>query len=206
MHYAELVFKGILIGIGVSAPIGPIGILCINRSIKKGTLSGIYTGLGATIPNVIYSILALYGLTEFLKPFVEKHFWVPVISGIYILWLGFQTIMKESDFTIQQAKENLRKDFFSTFLIMISNPATILSFILLITAVGISTDTSLGSHLLLTVGVFAGAMSWWIGLSFFSTKIGYTFFLDKTKLLNKISGTTIFLFGIFLIIKSIKLI
>ncbi|MFA8341968.1 MAG: LysE family translocator [Rhodothermaceae bacterium] len=206
MDYSEIVFKGILTGLGVSAPIGPIGILCISRSINKGFLSGFFTGLGAVVPNIIYTFLAVAGIAKFLIPLIEKYPAVIVISGVYIIYLGVKTGKK----TIERKSEKIKsagyaEDFLSTFLIMITNPATIISYLIVISGVGFSSleNSAFTDVIFVTVSVVTGAIIWWLFLSIVSVKFGSAIFKNKIKMMNQISGSVIILFGILLIVKSI---
>lgn len=206
MEFSELVLKGILVGIGVSAPVGPIGILCISRSISKGFLSGICTGVGAVVPNMIYTLLAVSGVTKILIPLIEKHPEVTFLSGIYVVYLGITAFKKQiTGMRTDISTRGYFKDFVSPFLIMITNPATIISYVIVVSGIGFATaeEFSWKDVFLASGSIMTGASLWWIFLSGISSKFGIKIFKEKISNLNKITGSIIIVFGIMLMIKSL---
>lgn len=207
MSILELVTKGFLVGISVSAPIGPIGILCINRSIRSGLSAGLATGLGAVVPNILYTLLAALGFVQFIKPLLAENPWLIAFSGVYVCYLGIKSITCKND--INKHKDSDRSDikyaFLSTFLIMVSNPATLIGYTIIFSAIGLGDiqGNSVYYIAVITTGIVCGAFGWWIFLSGISVKLGRKIFKNKITKLNRISGIVIIVFGTILIIKSL---
>lgn len=207
MSIGELIIKGILVGFGVSAPIGPIGILCINRSINKGIIAGLATGLGAVVPNLFYTMLALAGVVAVISPYLESNHWLLVFSGLYICYLGLKAYQSKTDQSSvpEDIASGNFKAFTSVVILMITNPATLIGYTIIFTAIGLGNieEVSTNTLLIVTGSIFLGAMLWWVFLSFISASLGKKIFKNKIELLNKISGSTIIGFGILIIIKTI---
>lgn len=197
--------KGMMIGFAIAAPVGPIGVLCIRRTLVNGPVSGLATGMGAAVADAAYGAIAAFGLTV-VAAFLQKFsFPMQLLGGVFLIYLGFRTFRqraKASDLVSTGEKDphNLReilKDFSSTVFLTMTNPATILSFVAIFAGLGLvseeHTDYTLAS--LMVLGVFLGSLLWWCILSF-----GVGFFrhkLDRKGLraINMISGMIIGGFG-----------
>ena len=123
-------FEGIIIGFSIAAPVGPIGILCIRRSLDKGILSGLLTGMGAASADAIYGSIAGFGLTLVSNFLVNNRLWLQIIGIIFLAYLGIKTLIERP---ASETKENLKSknllvDYFSAFVLTITNPMTIIFF------------------------------------------------------------------------------
>ena len=190
--------KGIILGVTIAAPVGPIGILCIRRTLQFGRFSGLFSGLGAAAADVIYAIIAAFGLTFISNFLVAGQFWLRLIGGIFLLYLGWKTFFaKVSNKTKEISHTTLLNDFVSTFFLTITNPMTILSFLAVFAGLGLSSIR--GSYLessALVVGVFLGSAAWWLilseGVTLFRKKVS-----DKVmRWINRMAGMIISAFGI----------
>jgi threonine/homoserine/homoserine lactone efflux protein len=199
--------KGIIIGFSIAAPVGPIGVLCIRRSISKGRLSGLITGLGAASADAVYGVIAAFGLTFISSFLIDRQIWLNVIGMIFLGYLGIKTYFKEPR-TIEHTQVNrssLVKDYLSTFFLTITNPMTILSFAAVFAGLGVGQTG--GDYIAATAivsGVFIGSAVWWIilsnGIGMFRKKI-------QSGLLvwiNRISGAVIIGFAIVILITLIQ--
>ncbi|MCH8013408.1 MAG: LysE family transporter [Candidatus Dadabacteria bacterium] len=159
-----LFFKGFLVGIIISAPIGPVGALCIQRTMSYGRLSGILSGIGAAVGDSIFAVIAVFGLT-FISGFLdEKEAWFRIAGGIILLYFGLRVYLsKPQDYSNQNNEVNHFGIFGSALLLTISNPLVILSIIAVFAVLGIVNPTSsYPSTALLILGVFSGAVFLWI--------------------------------------------
>ncbi len=190
--------KGIILGFSIAAPVGPIGILCIRRTLQFGRFSGLFSGLGAAAADVIYAIIAAFGLTYISNLLIAGQFWFRLIGGGFLLYLGWKIFFaKVSDKTKAISHTNLVNDFVSTFFLTITNPMTILSFLAVFAGLGLSSIQ--GSYLeaaALVIGVFLGSAAWWLLLS-----EGVTLFRKKVsdnvmRWINRMAGIIIGVFGI----------
>ncbi|MFB3147442.1 MAG: LysE family translocator [Thermodesulfobacteriota bacterium] len=160
----SLFFKGFLVGIIISAPIGPVGALCIQRTMSNGRLSGILSGIGAAVGDSIFAVIAVFGLT-FISGFLnEKEAWFRIAGGIILLYFGLRVYLsKPQDYSNQDNEVNHFGIFGSALLLTISNPLVILSIIAVFAVLGIVNPTSsYPSTALLILGVFSGAVFLWI--------------------------------------------
>ena len=190
--------KGIILGFSIAAPVGPIGILCIRRTLQFGRFSGLCSGLGDAAADVIYAVVAAFGLTFISNMLMAGQFWLRLIGGLFLLYLGWKTFFaKVNDRTKEVAHTSLAGDFTSTFFLTITNPMTILSFLAVFAGLGLS---SMNSTYLeassLVFGVFLGSAAWWLILS-----EGVTLFRKKVsekvmKWINHFAGALIIGFGI----------
>jgi len=191
--------RAFLIGISIAAPVGPIGVLCIRRTLSSGKLAGFLSGLGAATADMVYGAIAAFGLTVITNLLVENAFWLKLVGGLFLLYLGIKTFTEKPAEKAAQAKQgNYFSMYLSTFFLTITNPITILSFAAIFA--GTMIGQNIGSPLVMVAGVFAGSASWWLALSF-----GVGLMRDKLNQahmmwINRISGTIIILFGIFALV------
>jgi threonine/homoserine/homoserine lactone efflux protein len=178
--------------------VGPIGVLCIRRTLAEGQLYGLVSGLGAATADALYGCVAAFGLT-FISSFLIGHkLWLSLIGGLFLLYLGIKTLLsKPAEDAAKSEGKGLFGAYASTFLLTVTNPMTILSFVAIFAALGLgSTTGSYASALILVLGVFCGSATWWLllsgGVGLFRNK-----FNAKGLLwVNRISGAIITLFGV----------
>ncbi len=197
----EIIFflKGILLGFSIAAPVGPIGILCIRRTLQYGRLSGLFSGLGAALADTFYGLIAAFSLTLVSDFLEEKRFYFHILGGCFLILLGVKTFFATSkDVTDGKIPHrSLISDFISTFFLTLSNPLTIFSFIAVFAGLGLVDITQkMSDAILVVIGIFLGACMWWMilseGISFFRKKMG-----RKTMLwINRIAGIIIITFGL----------
>lgn len=193
----KLFIKGALIGFSIAAPVGPIGILCIRRTIQYGRLSGLFTGIGAAAADAFYGAVAAFGLTVLSNAIVKGEFWFRFIGGFFLLYLGGRTFLAPSGQEKEKVShKTLLSDFFSTFFLTLTNPMTIFSFLAIFAALGFTSIE--GNYILggwLVFGVFVGSIFWWLilseGIAFFRKHVS-----NHTMCwINRIAGSIIILFG-----------
>ncbi len=191
-------FKGIVLGLCVSAPVGPVGVILIRRTLHYGRLSGFFTGLGAAIADTLFGIVSAFGLT-LISDFIDaSRFWLLILGGFFLCFLGGKTFFsKPAEIKKTVSHKTLLGDFVSTFLLTIVNPLMILVFFAVFAGLGLSEHQHDGVPLVL--GVFLGSILWWIVLS-------QTIALLRRKMnqitmtwINRIAGLIIFGFGLFAI-------
>jgi len=198
-----LLVKGIVLGFSIAAPVGAIGLLCINRTLKQGWLTGFICGLGAATADSFYGCVAAFGLSYVVNFFVAQQLWLRLVGGIFLGYLGVKFIINQP--RVVQTDEvvitnnNLIGAYLSTFLLTLTNPLTILSFSAIFASFGaVRSDNSL----LLVFGVFLGSAFWWLLLSsavaWFRTQITPS----KLRWLNYISGAIMIAFGLVALLKN----
>ena len=203
----EYLYKGLILGFSVAAPVGPIGILCINRTLHGNFASGFVSGLGAATADLIYGLIAGFGLTAISSFLINQKFWIQLFGLIFLFYIGTKTLMKkESELKISsEGDRGLLKDYLSTLLITTTNPITILFFIAVFAGLGLSQSIiDLSSVLQLVVGVFLGSLIWWFILSGLTHKLKTRINKSILRKIDLLSGVTIWIFGITILIEMIK--
>ncbi|HYB11363.1 MAG TPA: LysE family transporter [Alphaproteobacteria bacterium] len=158
-----LFIKGIAVGFAIAAPVGPVGILCMQRSLTKGFLYGLFSGTGAAMADAIFGAVAAFGVSFVSEFLTREQFWFQVGGASLLLVMGIHTIFAEWRPPGERAGANdLAHDLVTTFFLTITNPITIFSLTAVFVAVGITsgTETLLGGGLV-TGGVFVGSALWW---------------------------------------------
>lgn len=162
-----LLVRGLIIGFSIAAPVGPIGILCIRRTLAEGRMAGLVSGLGAATADAVYGCIAGFGLTFLSSLLISQTLLLRLGGGIFLCYLGIQTFLaKPADKAATASGSGLPGAYLSTFALTITNPMTILAFAAIFAGLGLAgTDGSYGAAVLLVAGVFAGSALWWLLLS-----------------------------------------
>jgi threonine/homoserine/homoserine lactone efflux protein len=160
-------FKGLVIGFSIAAPVGPISVLCIRRTLAKGRLSGIVSGLGAATADAVYGCVAVLGLTFISNGLINQHVWLRLIGGLFLCYLGIKTFLaKPAKRTVLAGGNGLAGAYASTFFLTLTNPMTILFFAAVIAGLGLAgSGGGFMSAGAVVLGVFIGSSLWWFILS-----------------------------------------
>jgi threonine/homoserine/homoserine lactone efflux protein len=194
--------KGLLIGFSIAAPVRPIGVLCIRRTLADGRNSGLVSGLGAATADAVYGSIAGFGLTLISGFLLDQQTWIRLAGGAFLCYLGIKTFFaKPSDRAAVAQGRGLLSDYISTFFLTLTNPMTILSFAAIFAGLGLgaaagdyaSASASAG---VLIVGVFSGSAAWWFLLSGGVSILRRQFGQSTMRWVNRISGLIILSFGI----------
>ncbi len=190
--------KGIAIGFSIAAPVGPIGILCIRRTLSNGRASGLFSGLGAATADAIYGSIAGFGLTFISNFLVSQATWLRFAGGVFLIYLGARTFLsKTSEQQVTAKKMGLLGDYLSTFVLTLTNPLTIISFAAVFAGLGLgSAAADYGSAAFLVLGVFLGSAFWWFLLSGGVALFRARFSLGGLRWVNRFSGLIIAAFGL----------
>ncbi len=190
-----LFLRGLIIGLSIAAPVGPIGVLCIRRTLAEGRAVGFASGLGAATADGLYGAVAALGLTAISNLLVSQQDWLRLVGGLFMLYLGLRTLLAQPAEEAAPARgHGLLGAYTSTLLLTLTNPLTILAFVAILAGLGVIEND--GSALLLVAGVFAGSALWWLALS---TVVGLLRRrIDRRALrwINWVSGTVIVVYGV----------
>jgi threonine/homoserine/homoserine lactone efflux protein len=198
----HLFLRGLVIGFSIAAPVGPIGVLCIRRTLADGRVYGLASGLGAASADGFYGLIAALGLTlvaDFLR---QQQMWLGLIGGGYLLYLGVKTFRAMPAETAADAggrgapQRSLIGAYASTLFLTLTNPLTIFAFAAIFAGVGAAVGAGSGGALLVVAGVFAGSCAWWLILvtftGLFRTRLGPI----GLRWINRLSGIVIAGFGV----------
>lgn len=191
--------RGLLIGFSIAAPVGPIGVLCIRRTLADGRVAGLVSGLGAAAADALYGCVAGFGLTLISNFFVSQRFWLQLAGGLFLCWLGLRTLRAApaGEAARTGRAEGLVGAFVSTFVLTLTNPMTILSFAAVFAALGLaSTSGDYGAAAVLVFGVFVGSALWWLLLSGGVSLLRSRFDARGLQWVNRVSGIVIVGFGV----------
>jgi threonine/homoserine/homoserine lactone efflux protein len=195
-------WKGLLLGFSIAAPLGPIGLMCIKRTLQGGRLSGIFSGLGAASADALYGSLAAFGLAALFQKISWVQTWTQILGSAFIIYLGVKFVLEKSGANTDSEVNTAGKGriYLTTFLLTMSNPITIFAFLGMFAGAGVTTTSS---AILVVTGIFSGSMLWWIVLAIATHWLGKR--LNSTVLLwvNRGAGIALVGFGLYSIITAI---
>ena len=194
--------KGLLVGIVIAVPVGPVGILCIRRTILDGRLAGLFSGLGAATADSVFGIIAGFGLTVISDSLFYYQDFLRIGAAAFLLYVGIASLMSDPDAKRRSDNdpEGLFGDFASTFVLTITNPVTILSFIAIFGAIGFTgEEATLGHAAILVAGVRCGSFMWWLGLIAATGVLRLTFKRRHLVWINRGSGGILVFAGVLLL-------
>jgi threonine/homoserine/homoserine lactone efflux protein len=190
--------KGLLLGFSIAAPVGPIGLLCIQRTIAFGRRSGLVTGLGAATADGLYGAVAAFGLTAISGFLVGQQIWLSLIGGLFLIYLGARTFLsKSAEKAASSVHTNLFRDYASTVFLTITNPMTILSFAAVFAGLGLASTGGYASAAWMVAGVVCGSALWWLALSGGVSLLGPKLNRGSLRIVSRVSGAVLVGIGIF---------
>lgn len=193
----SLLLRGVLIGLAIAAPVGPIGVLCIRRTLSDGRLSGLVTGLGAASADAVYGAIAALGLGAVLRLLTGISFWTQLLGGLFLVYLGLRTLRERpAERAANVSGRGLLGAYTSTFFLTLTNPATILSFLAIFAGLGLGAGATGWDALLLVLGVFLGSAAWWLLLSGGVSLLRSRITPDTLRVVNIVAGLIILGFGL----------
>lgn len=192
-----LFIRGLIIGFSIAAPVGPIGILCIRRTLSEGRASGFLSGLGAATADALYGCIAGFGLTMISTFLVDQRFWIQLVGGVFLLALGVKTLRSvPAERAAAASGVGLAASYVSTLFLTLTNPMTILSFAGIFAALGVAdTGGDLSAAARLVLGVFIGSASWWLILSGGVGLLREKLSAGVLSWTNRLSGVILLVFG-----------
>ncbi len=194
----QLFLYGVGLGFAVAIPVGPIGLLCIQRALSEGRTSGYAAGLGAASADGIYGFVAGLGLTLISNFFFSQRLWLGLIGGLFLCLYGVMTFRQQPRMeAIPVRFIGLVGSFLSTLLLTLANPLNILLFTGVFAVVGVAAEVNgLGADMALALGIFVGSGLWWLSLTTFVGLFRNRFTEATLLWANRISGSLIFIAGV----------
>jgi len=214
MGFTELFIKGVVIGLVIAAPVGPIGFLCISRTLEYGTVIGLATALGAASADAVYGAVAAFGLMQVAEMLSDHDVALRVVGGLVLCLIGLRSLVlaerRQQEFAAREAKadgslvtgpqsrRSVPGNYGSSLLLTLANPATILGFLAFFAAVGWARDLETHSAAtIMVVGVFLGSAVWWLGLAVATAVLSSHMGTDQRVWVQRLSGAVIIGFGLF---------
>jgi threonine/homoserine/homoserine lactone efflux protein len=189
--------KGIAIGFAMAVPLGPIGIICIRKTLTEGRLHGLVIGLGAATADMLYGCIAAFGLTIISETLNSQKIWIRLVGGALLFFLGIKTFRAHpADPKIPIKSKGIFRSYLTTVFLTLTNPMTIFAFIAIFAALGLGNGLSYFSAAALVVGVFFGSSLWFLLLSSGVTLFRNKLDLEGLKWVNKIAGILIIISGV----------
>lgn len=193
---------GMLVGIIIAVPAGPVGVLCIRRTIFHGRRAGFMSGLGAATADAVFGIVAGFGLTVVSDWLLDYQVWLQLAGAAFLLYLGISAFAADAlaGTQTQRDPEGLFADYVSTFVLTITNPITILAFLAIFAGVGLTgAEATLGRAAILVLGVWLGSLLWWAALAFAAGMLRLSFRRNHLVWINRGSGGILVVCGVALL-------
>jgi len=194
----QLLLRGLIIGLSIAAPVGPIGVLCVRRTLVDGRVAGFVSGLGAATADAIYGCVAGFGLAAVSGLLVNQLTWMRLVGGLFLCFLGGRAFLaKPADQAQAAHSRTLVSAYGTTFFLTLTNPMTILSFAAVFAGLGIAeTARDYGAATVLVLGVFMGSVLWWFLLSGLASLMRERFDTRAMRWVNRGSGVVVSAFGV----------
>jgi threonine/homoserine/homoserine lactone efflux protein len=191
--------KGVLVGIIIALPAGPVGVLCIRRTIFHGSLAGLVSGLGAASADAVFGIIAGFGLTVVSDVLLGYQDWLRLIGAVFLLYIGVSAFAADpvAQTRTQRDPEGLFADYASAFALTLTNPLTILAFVAIFAGIGFAgSEATLTRAAILVLGVWLGSLLWWFGLAFAAGLVRGSFGRQHLVWINRGSGGILVICGV----------
>jgi threonine/homoserine/homoserine lactone efflux protein len=203
MKALELILRGLAAGFIIAAPVGPVNVLCISRTISRGWKSGLLSGLGAAAADTFYGCIAGFSITFVIQFLVKEEFWIRLIGAILLVSIGVSYYFKDPQpLKLEERASNGESDFVSTFLLTLTNPTTVMSFMAVLAALGMGERRPIWLSLLLVAGIFCGSTMWWLILVGVVNRARDRFTDRAMFWINRIAGLAIGGFGVLAFVLS----
>ena len=201
INIVDLVFKGMLIGMVASAPMGPVGILCVQRTLHKGRWFGFVTGIGAAISDIIYAGITGFGMA-FVMDFVnndQNKFYLQIIGSVLLLGFGLYTYRSDPTKNMRQSGMQRGTFWYNTwtaFLVTFSNPLIIFLFMALFAQFAFVIPDHPFEMFVGFASIVGGALLWWYGLSWLVDKVRTIFDAQGIRIINRVIGAVVTIFSV----------
>ncbi|MCY1502129.1 homoserine/Threonine efflux protein [compost metagenome] len=195
-----LFLKALVIGLSIAAPVGPIGLLCIQRTLAHGRTIGFLSGLGAALADACYGAIGAFGVSAVVSTMVAARVPLALGGAAFLAWMGVQLLRAPATTQARAAEDAATpvKALLSVFVLTLANPMTILSFVAVFASLGSGhVGSGGGAALTMVMGVFLGSALWWLGLSSIVSMVRHKLGARVLQGINKLSGALLLGFAVF---------
>lgn len=200
--------QAMVVGFVIAAPVGPIGILCIKRTLMTGFWAGIVTGLGSALAGATYGTLVVFGLTAITSFITSEIFWIKLFGGVLLMILGARELWSLQRHTLSFANTDhttLMRSLSTAFVVALSNPMTLIGYFSMVPALAANFCCTPAQGVVLVGGIFTGSLSWWLLLSSIVTITRRRLPQKFLNMINIGSGIVLIGFGLFVFMSALVL-
>ncbi len=190
---SALFLKSLVIGLSIAAPVGPIGLLCIQRTLAHGRLIGFMSGLGAALADAFYGAIGALGVSAVIATMVAARVPLALGGAAFLAWMGVQLLRAPAATRAREAADATTplKAMLSVFLLTLANPMTILSFIAVFASIATGHVSGAPAAATMVLGVFLGSALWWLGLSSAVSMVRHRLSARAMQGINRFSGVVL---------------
>ncbi|MFA5119779.1 LysE family translocator [Zavarzinia sp.] len=200
----ESFVRALIVGYVVAAPVGPVNLVCIHRTLHVSRVNGFMAGVGGAIADGLFAVIAAFGLTAISDWMLSHDAWMRLFGGIFLIGLGVRTFFTEPhDRSLKADEGGIPHAMAGTFLLTVSNPITILGFATVFASTGLAGDGTFVHAVFTVAGVFSGSVLWWLTLAFLVGLLRGKLEQRGLQTINRISGFAIGCFGIWALVSLI---
>jgi threonine/homoserine/homoserine lactone efflux protein len=194
---STLLLKSLVIGLSIAAPVGPIGLLCIQRTLAHGRAIGFASGLGAALADALYGAIGALGVSAVVSSMVAARVPLALGGAAFLAWMGVGLLRTPAVATARAAQDTATpvRAMLSVFLLTLANPMTILSFVAVFASIAAGHAASAGGAATMVLGVFLGSALWWLGLSTAVSSVRHRLGTRTMTVINRLSGAVLLAFA-----------
>jgi len=192
-----LFLKGLAFGFVLAATVGPMWLLCLRRTLAYGAAAGLASGMGIAVADGLYGAVAAFGLTAISGFLLAHRFWIGLVGGVFLVYLGVKTLLSRPAADGETARPaGLAQAFASTLGLTLANPPTILAFAAIFAGLGLAASADYAAAALVTLAVFLGSAAWWVVLAAGAGALRGQLGPRRLRAINVVSGVTILAFAL----------
>lgn len=194
-----LFFKALVIGLSIAAPVGPIGLLCIQRTLAHGRAIGFMSGLGAALADAFYGAIGALGVSAVIASMVAARVPLTLGGAAFLAWMGVQLLRAPAATTARSAQDATTplKAMLSVFALTLANPMTVLSFVAVFASIATGHVSGAPAAATMVLGVFLGSALWWLGLSTMVSSVRHKLGARSMQFINRLSGSVLLGFAVY---------
>jgi threonine/homoserine/homoserine lactone efflux protein len=199
----ELPARGLAVGLIIAAPVGPVNVLCIQRTLEKGWKSGMVSGLGAALADTLYGAIAAFSISLVIQFLIREESWIRLVGGILLMAIGVVYYRKPPRLLAAvPARSSAHSEFVSTLFLTLTNPTTVLSFLAVLALLGLGRQRLPWETSSLVAGIFCGSMMWWTLLASGANLLRGRITDRSMRWMNRVAGVAIGGFGLVNVVLS----
>jgi len=202
-----LIVKGFILGLVVSVPLGPVGALCIQRTISKGYKSGLLAGLGAATADLVYALIAGFGISVIIDWLFKVRQWIQAAGSIVFMFMAWKVFFTNPAIQIRRNRHKKNyplEDFMTTFLLTFSNPTPVFVFMAAFAGFIVGEEMNYQDIILSIAGILIGCLGWWVALTSVVNMFRSRIRLRHLLWVNKVTGIVVLIFALILLAGSFR--